>query len=141
MKTIIETITKAFNSNLEAVVLLIFVTAMLYLINIVLGTILGAFNIGFNFNKFVLGFVKGFIASLCIFVFCYSLNLLSLTLSLVEITISTSVLTVLEVISVLSIWDLDLSADIYEKIKNLKQLKYLSYDDVSINDNKVDVRG
>lgn len=133
MKTIIEMITKAFSENLEAVVLLIFVTAMLYLINIILGTILGSFNIGFNMKKFLLGFAKGVIASLCIFAFCYALNLLSLTLAIVDIVISVSVLTVIEVITVLSVWAIDLSQEIFEKIKSLKELKYITYNDVQAN--------
>ena len=133
MKTIIDTITKAFSSNLEAVVLLIVCTAILYLINILFGTILGTINIGFDLKKFLFGFVKGALASLCIFAFCYSLNLLSLTLALVDIIISVDVLTVLEVITVLAVWDIDLSKEIFDKIKSLKELKYVTYDAVQVN--------
>lgn len=143
MKVIIETIQNAFSENLEAVVLLIVVTGILYLINIILGTILGTFDIGFNLKKFLFGFLKGLIASLCIFVFCYALNLLALTLKLVDIVISVDVLTVLEVITVLAVWDIDLSKEIFEKIKSLKELKYVKYEDVSklVNDYSTDERG
>lgn len=141
MKIIIETIQKAFSENLEAVFLLIVVTALLYLINIVLGTILGTFNIGFNLKKFLFGFLKGLIASLCIFAFCYALNLLALTLKLVDIVVSVDVLTVLEVIVVLSTWAIDLSKEIFEKVKSLKELKYIKYEDVSVNDYATDERG
>lgn len=141
MKLIIETIQKAFSENLDAVVLLIIVTAMLYLINIVLGTILGTHQVGFNLKKFLFGFLKGIIASLCIFVFCYALNLLALTLKLVDIVVSVDVLTIVEVIVVLSTWAIDLSKEIFEKVKSLKELKYIKYEDVSVNDYQTNDRG
>ena len=133
MKTIIETIDKAFSENLEAVVLLIICTALLYLVNIALGTILGTREVGFNLKKFLFGFLKGIIAAALIFVFCYSLNLLSLTLALVDITVSVDVITVLEVVGVLAIWDIDMAKEVIEKIKSLKELKYVTYDDYQIN--------
>ena len=139
MNIIIETIKQAFGENLEAVFLLIVCTAILYLINIVLGTILGANNIGFKVKKFAFGFLKGLIVSISIFAFCFVLNLLSLTLALVDIKISVSVITVLEVVGVLAIWDLDMCQEIFEKIKSLKELKYLTYEDV--NDYSVNERG
>lgn len=141
MKLIIETIQKAFSENLDAVVLLIIVTAMLYLINIVLGTILGTHQVGFNLKKFLFGFLKGTIASLCIFAFCYALNLLALTLKLVDIVVSVDVLTIVEVIVVLSTWAIDLSNEIFEKVKSLKELKYIKYEDVSVNDYQTNDRG
>ena len=141
MKLIIETIQKAFSENLDAVVLLIIVTAMLYLINIVLGTILGTHQVGFNLKKFLFGFLKGIIASLCIFAFCYALNLLSLTLKLVDIVVSVDVLTIVETIAVLSTWAIDLSKEIFEKVKSLKELKYIKYEDVSVNDYQTNDRG
>lgn len=131
MNIVVETIKQAFGENLEAVFLLILCTAILYLINIVLGTILGANNIGFKVKKFAFGFLKGLIVSISIFAFCFVLNLLSLTLALVDIKISASVLTVLEVVGVLAIWDLDMCQEIFEKIKSLKELKYLSYEDIN----------
>lgn len=141
MKLIIETIQKAFSENLDAVVLLIIVTAMLYLINIVLGTILGTHKVGFDLKKFLFGFLKGTIASLCIFAFCYALNLLALTLKLVDIVVSVDVLTIVEVIVVLSTWAIDLSKEIFEKVKSLKELKYIKYEDVSVNDYQTNDRG
>lgn len=131
MQVIINAISNAFQENLEAVFLLIIVTASMCLINIVLGTILGTSEVGFNLNKFLHGFLKGLIVSVCIFVFCYTLNLLSLTLGLIDINISVEVITVLEVVMVMVVWDLDLSKEIFEKMKSLKELKYISYEDVN----------
>ena len=143
MKVIIDTIRNAFSENLEAVVLLIIVTALFYLFNIILGTILGSFEVGFNLKKFLFGFLKGIIASLCIFGFCYGLNLLALTLKLIDIVVNTVVITVLEVVMVLYTWAIDLAKEIFDKIKSLKELKYVSYDDISeiVNDYTTDERG
>lgn len=133
MKTIIDIISGALSENLEAVVLLIVATAIFYLINILFGTIIGAKNDGFNTKKFFSGFLKAIAVCLCIFAFCYTLNLFSLTLKLIDIDISATVITVLEVIGVLVTWDIDLMLEIYEKIKSLKVLKFVTYDIVQIN--------
>ena len=141
MEKIIEIITKAMSENLEAVVLLIVVTGILYLLNILFGTILGTNEVGFNAKKFLFGFLKGLYACLGIFAFCYALNLFSLTLALIDINISVEVITVLEVVSVMVTWDIDLTKEIYEKIKQLKELKYVAYEDITVNDYSVDERG
>ena len=139
MRTVIEMISKAFSDNLESVALLIIVTAIFYLLNILFGTILGTNQIGFQKMKFLFGFLKGFVACLGIFAFCYTLNLFSLTLALIDIEISATVITVLEVIGVMVTWDIDLATEIYEKIKSFKELKYVSYDDVKFRVNDYDV--
>lgn len=131
MDVIIKTIKEAFQDNLEAVFLLIVVVGLMYLINIVLGSILGAKEIGFDFKKFMFGFLKGLIASICIFVFCFVLNLFALTLKLIDIQISIDVITTIEVIGVLAIWAIDMSKEIIEKIQSLRQLKYVSYDEIN----------
>lgn len=141
MDKIIEIITKAMSENLEAVVLLIVVTGILYLLNILFGTILGTNEVGFNLKKFFFGFLKGLYACIGIFAFCYVLNLFSLTLALVDINISVEVITVLEVVSVMVTWDINLATEIYEKIKSLINLKYVTYDDITVNDYSVDERG
>lgn len=130
MKNIIEMLSKALSENLEAVVLLIVVTAIFYLLNILFGTILGTKNVGFSGRKFLSGFLKGISACLGIFSFCYTLNLFALTLALVDVQISATLITTLEVIGVMVTWDIDLCLEIYDKIKALKELKFVSYDDV-----------
>lgn len=135
MATIIRTIEEAVQENLEAICLLIIVTAILYIANIIFGTVLGTKKDGFDFNKFLYGFWKGVLAAVGIFVFCYSLNLFALTLKLINISISVEVITVLEVIGVMATWDIDLAKEVFEKIKSLKELKYISYDDIQINPN------
>lgn len=141
MNVIVQTICNAINNNLDAIVLLIIVTGILYLANIIFGTVLGTREEGFNLDKFLYGFYKCLLAGMGIFVFCFGLNLFSLTLALIDIIISVDVITILEVIGVLATWDIDLSKEVLEKIKSLKELKYVSYDDVQVNPNYSEQEG
>lgn len=136
MATIIKLIQEAMSENLETVVLMLIVVGSLSGINIVLGTIIGSFTEGFDAKKFFFGILKAFIIGLCIFVFCYTLNLFSLTLELTkDITISSDFITTVEVFTILIAWALDLAKDILEKVKGMKNLKYIKYEDVQINTN------
>ena len=134
METIIQIIQQAIQSNLETIVLMLIVVNSLYLINIVLGTVKGSFTEKFNWKKFLFGFLKAIITDVCIFGLCYVLNLFALTLQLTkDITISTDIITTAEVIIILVTWAIDIAKDIIEKVKSLKDLKYVSYEDVQIN--------
>lgn len=134
METILKLISEALQENLETVVLMLIVVGSLSGINIVLGTIIGSFTEGFDLKKFLFGILKAFIIGLCIFVFCYTLNLFALTLQLTkDISISSDFITTVEVFTILIAWALDLSKDILEKIKGMKTLKYVKYEDVQIN--------
>lgn len=134
MATIIKLIQEALQENLETVVLMLIVVGSLSGINIVLGTIIGSFTEGFDYKKFLFGILKAFIIGLCIFVFCYTLNLFALTLQLTkDISISSDFITAVEVFTILIAWALDLAKDILEKIKGMKTLKYVKYEDVQIN--------
>lgn len=136
METIIKTIQKAMQENLETVVLMLIVVGSLSSINIVLGTIIGTFTEKFDIKKFLFGILKAFIIGLCIFVFCYTLNLFSLTLQLTkDVTISTDFITTVEVFTILIVWAIDIAKDIVAKIKSMKELKYVKYEDIQINVN------
>lgn len=134
METILKLISEALQENLETVVLMLIVVGSLSAINIVLGTIIGTFTTEFNAKKFFFGILKAFIIGLCIFVFCYTLNLFALTLQLTkDVTISSDFITTVEVFTILIVWAIDLAKDIIEKIKTMKTLKYVKYEDVQIN--------
>lgn len=136
METIIQTIQKAMQENLETVILMLIVVGSLSGINIVLGTIIGTFTEKFDIKKFFFGILKAFIIGLCIFVFCYTLNLFSLTLQLTkDVTISTDFITTVEVFTILIVWAIDIAKDIMAKIKSMKELKYIKYEDIQINPN------
>lgn len=133
MDVIMKTITEAVQENLDTVVLMLIVVNSLYLINILFGTVQGTFGEDgkFDLKKFLFGFLKEIIASLGIFALCYVLNLFALVLELTnDITISTDIITTAEVIIILVTWAIDLIKDIIDKIKALKTLKYVSWEDV-----------
>ena len=110
--TIIQTIEKAVQENLDTIVLMLIVVGSLSAINIVLGTIIGTFT------------------------FCYTLNLFALTLQLTkDITISTDFISTVEVFTILIVWAIDIAKDVIAKIKSMKELKYVKYEDVQINVN------
>lgn len=131
---VIDTIVKAVESNLETIILMLIVVESLNVINIVLGTIVGTVTEKFNLKKHLFGILKAIITGVCIFVFCYTLNLFALTLQLTkDITISSDFITTIEVFTILVVWAIDTAKDIIEKIKSMKTLKYITYDDVQIN--------
>lgn len=133
METILKLIQEALQENLETIVLMLIVVGSLNAVNIVLGTIVGTFTDKFDVKKFFFGILKAFIIGLCIFVFCYTLNLFALTLQLTkDITISADFISTVEVFTILIVWALDLCKDIIEKIKSMKQLKYVKYEDVQL---------
>ena len=139
MQIIIDTIEKAMQDNLATVVLMLIVVDSLYLINILFGTVCGTFgeNGKFDFKKFLFGFLKAILASFGIFALCYVLNLFALVLQLTkDITISSDVITTAEVVIILVTWALDLVKDIIDKVKTLRTLKYVSYDEVQLQVNQ-----
>ena len=134
--TIIQTIEKAVQENLDTIVLMLIVVGSLSAINIVLGTIIGTFTDKFDAKKFFFGILKAIVIGLCIFAFCYTLNLFALTLQLTkDITISTEFISTVEVFTILIVWAIDIAKDIVVKVKSMKELKYVKYEDVQINVN------
>lgn len=133
---VIKVITEAVQENLETIILMLIVVGSLSAINIVLGTIIGTVKDKFDPKKFVFGIVKAFVIGLCIFAFCYTLNLFALTLQLTkDITISTDFISTVEVFTILIVWAIDIAKDVIAKIKSMKELKYIKYEDVQINVN------
>ena len=140
MDTIIRTIEAALQENLETIVLMLIVVGSLNTINIILGTIVGSVTTKFDFKKFMFGILKALITGVCIFCLCYSLNLFALTLQLTkDVVISSDFISTLEVFAILAIWAIDIAKDVLDKIKSIKVLKYVSYED--INDYSIDERG
>lgn len=131
---VIQAIQEAMSENLETIILMLIVVSSLYGINILFGTIIGTYTEKFNIRKFLFGVLKMILADVGIFVFCYTLNLFSLTLQLTkDITISGDFITTVEVFGILIVWAVDTAKDIVDKVKSLKELKYVSYDIVQQN--------
>lgn len=139
---VLKIIQSAVEDNLETIILMLIVVTSLYLINILFGTILGTIEEKFIPKKFFFGFFKCLAADTGIFAFCYTLNLFALTLkSTNDITISGDFITTLEVFTILVVWGIDLAKDIVEKIKSMKTLKYVKYEDVQIQQNVHEEKG
>lgn len=133
MEKILELLKQAYDGNLIIVASMVIVVMGLYATNIFFGTIIGTKEIGFDFKKFFYGVVKALGCGVGIFAFCYLLNLFALTMNLTDlIKINEAVTTTIEVIGVLYLWAMDLSKEVLEKIKSWRDLKYVTYDNITI---------
>lgn len=139
MKIIIDVFAQALTDiNLSYVILLDCCVMALYIFNIILGTILGTKEEGFDVKKFLFGVMKSFMIVLIILGVCYILNVFVLVMNMMEtITISTDMITTIEIIGVLVAVIVDLAMEIKDKLKSFKEMKYVSFDDVIISDTNV----
>ena len=129
---ILANITSSVFDKMEVVVVFLIVAGGMYITNILLGSLNAMFTKEFDWKKFFYGVAKAVVACLAILLFCLLLNLFNYGLTLINITIPDTVITILEVIGVLVGWCYDLALDIFDKIKGLKTLKYIKYDDIQI---------
>lgn len=119
--------------KIEVVIVFLIVAGGMYVVNIVLGSLNALFTNEFDWKKHLYGVAKAVVACCSILMFCLLLNLFSYGLSLINVVLPDSVVTIIEVICILVGWCYDLSLDIIDKIKGLKTLKYISYDDIQQN--------
>lgn len=135
MTKILSSITSVLTDKMEVVVVFLIVSGGMYVVNIILGSLNAIFSKEFDWKKHIYGVAKAFVACLSILFFCVLLNLFAYGLSLVDIHVGDNVITILQVIGVLVGWCYDLAIDIFDKIKGLKTLKYISYDDIQFQQN------
>lgn len=119
--------------KIEVVIVFLIVAGGMYVVNIILGSLNAIFTNEFDWKKHLYGVAKAVVACCSILMFCLLLNLFSYGLSLINVVLPDSVVTIIEVICILVGWCYDLSLDIINKIKGLKTLKYISYDDIQQN--------
>lgn len=119
--------------KIEVVIVFLIVAGGMYVVNIILGSLNAIFTNEFDWKKHLYGVAKAVVACCSILMFCLLLNLFSYGLSLINVVLPDSVVTIIEVICILVGWCYDLSLDIIDKIKGLKTLKYISYDDIQQN--------
>lgn len=141
MKIIVDILNEVIKDEyLPLLIVFVIVVMALMLINIVLGTIYGTKENGFDFKKNIFGWLKMLVTSIVIIAFGFVVDYFVMALNhLPNVTISTEVITIGEVLVVIVVWCIDLSKEIIEKIKSLKELKYVSYDDVVLDDGKGDL--
>ena len=65
-----------------------------------------------------------------------TLNLFAYGLTLIEVILPKDTVSAFEVVLIIVTWCIDLAKEVTEKIKSLKDLKYVKYEDVQINPNK-----
>lgn len=135
MSKILSSITSVLTDKMEVVLVFLLVSGGMYVVNIILGSLNAIFSKEFDWKKHFYGVAKAFVACLSILFFCVLLNLFNYGLSLVDIRVGDQVVTLLQTLGVIVGWCYDLALDIYDKIKGLKTLKYISYDDIQIQDN------
>ena len=135
MEIILDVLTKALDSNIAYAVLMDICIGFLYLFNILLGTIIGSKEDHFDIRKFLFGVLKALCIMLIIVGVCYILNVFTLTVSLVNgIEISQELVTSLQLLAILFAIGIDLGKEVLEKIKTIKSLKWVSYDDIVVSD-------
>jgi len=133
LEMLFKLLQESLDFNMLIVVGMDVVVFALYVLNIYYGTIIGMKKVGFKFTKFFSGFIQMFGCLMGIIFYCYILNFGGLVLNLTNlITIKAELITTLEVIGVLEVWAIDLAKEVLDKIKEHKELKYVSYDDVSV---------
>lgn len=139
MEIITKVLTEALvDKNLSYVALLDVCIGLFYFFNIALGAILGAKNEGFNLKKFLFGIIKSLCIMAIIVGVCYALNVFVLVINLIDgLEISVEIVTTMEMIAVLVGIGQDLATELLDKIKNIKEMKYISLDDIKVSDTNV----
>lgn len=133
---ILSSLTSTIFDKMDVVVVFLIVSGGMYIVNIVLGSLNALFTKEFDWKKHLYGVAKAFVMCLCILLYCVLLNLFSYGLSMIDIVLPDHVITVLEVIGIIVVWCYDLSIEIFEKIKGMKSLKYIKYEDIQTSDKK-----
>lgn len=138
---ILSSINEVLIDKMEVVIVFLMVSGGMYIVNIVLGSLNAIFSNDFDWKKHLYGVAKAFVACLSILFYCVLLNLFNFGLSLVDIKVGDQVVTLLQTLGVIVGWCYDLALDIYDKIKGLKTLKYISYDDIQVQQNAQSEKG
>lgn len=126
----LRTIGEHVFSDLEAPIVFLIVAIVLRIINIVLGSIDAMFKKEFDWGKFFSGIEKMVIVAITILMTILSLNLFTYGLSLIDISIPKDTVSSFQCVLIVVTWCYDLALEVIEKIKVMKELKYISYDDV-----------
>lgn len=126
MKLIIDSIME----DVITITLLISSDGVLMLLNILFGTVIGTKTEGFDWKKFFFGILKAILITLGIAAFCIIIEIVPLILERIKITLSEEIVTYTQVLGVVLTWVINDILEVYEKIKSLKSLKYVTIEDV-----------
>ena len=103
--------------DLITIMYIVLIMLSVIIINTVLGALLAAKNDDFSLKKLLLGILKSIVVTICLFIFCISLELLSDILLKINIQIPDNMPTVIEVIfAILTVYK-KYALDCFEKFK------------------------
>lgn len=126
----LKTITENIFTNMEAPIVFLIVAIVLRIANIVLGSIDAMFKKDFDWGKFFSGIEKMIVVAITILMVITTLNLFAYGLTLIEVVLPKDMVSAFEVVLIIVTWCIDLAKEVTEKIKSLKDLKYVRYEDV-----------
>ena len=118
-------------SNMEAPIVFLIVAIVLRVANIILGSIDAMFKKDFDWCKFFSGVEKMVVVAVTILMVIITLNLFAYGLSLIEVQLPEQTVSAMQCVLIIVTWCVDLAIEVTEKIKAMKELKYISYDDVT----------
>ena len=127
----IENIFNNIFSNMEAPIVFLIVAIVLRVANIILGSIDAMFKKDFDWGKFFSGVEKMVVVAITILMVIITLNLFAYGLTLIEVKLPEQTVSAMQCILIVVTWCVDLAIEVTEKIKAMKELKYISYDDVT----------
>lgn len=127
-------ITNVF-SNLEAPIVFLIVAMALRIANIILGSIDAMFKKEFDWGKFFSGIWKMLVVAITILIVIIVLNLFTYGLTLIDVTIPKETVNAMTVILIIVTWCIDLALEVKDKIQAMKELKYVSYDEILTQEN------
>lgn len=126
----LKTIADNIFSNMEAPIVFLIVAIVLRVCNIILGSIDAMFKKDFDWGKFFSGIEKMVVVAITILMVITTLNLFTYGLSLIDVVLPKDTVNAFQVVLIILTWCVDLAKEVTEKIKSLKDLKYVKYDDV-----------
>lgn len=127
--------TALHDKQLAYAFLFIVIVGLLFLLNIILGTIIGGHSEGFDIKKFLFGFLKGIAICITLFTFCIIVNVFFVGLNdMGTVQVDTKFVSVAEIILMIVAQGQDIIKEVLEKFKSIRPLKYEKYEDYKVPD-------
>ncbi len=126
----LKLITSNVFTDIEAPIVFLFVAIILRICNIILGSIDAMFHKDWDWGKFISGIEKMVVVAITILMVIMTLNLFAYGLTLINVTLPKDMVSAFQVVLIIVTWCVDLAIEVAEKIKAMKDLKYVSYDDI-----------
>lgn len=105
--------------NLVTQILFLLVLGLLFTINTILGVLIGTKEEGFNFKKFLYGFIKGGVMAICILGFCFAIEITPIILKRIDIELPDNIITLTELMGVTLTAYKKYALECFEKMKKI----------------------